>query len=99
MRKFLVGAAVGAALALSASVAVADDFREGIDDSPSAGAMAFDLLIVRPVGLVATVLGTGLFIVQLPLSLIQGEAPSAPAQKLVVEPAEFTFKRPLGVIE
>ena len=91
--------AAGAALALFSSLVTADDFREGIDDSPSAGAMAFDLVIVRPVGLVATVLGTGLFVLSLPLSLIQGEPPSDPAKKLVVEPAKFTFTRPLGVME
>lgn len=88
-----------AAIAVCSSVAYADEFREGIDGSPSAGAMAFDLVIVRPVGLVATVLGAGLFVLQLPLSLIQGEPPSEPAKKLVEEPAKFTFTRPLGVMD
>lgn len=99
MRKSILRAAAAAALVLSASVTRADDVPGMIDDSPSAGAMAFDLVVVRPVSLVATVLGTGLFVLQLPLSLIQGEPPSAPAQKLVVAPAEFTFSRPLGAME
>lgn len=99
MRKIISGAALGAALTLFSSLASADEFRENLDGKPSAGAMAFDLVVVRPVGLVATVLGAGLFVLQLPLSLIQGEAPSDPAQKLVVEPAKFTFDRPLGVLE
>lgn len=88
-----------AAIAVCSSVAYADEYRESIDGTPSAGAMAFDLVIVRPIGLVATVLGAGLFVLQLPLSLIQGEPPSEPAKKLVEEPAKFTFTRPLGVMD
>jgi hypothetical protein len=72
---------------------------EEVDTAPSGVAMAADLLIVRPLGLVATVLGTGLFVLQLPLSLIQGEPPNDAARKLVVEPAQFTFSRPLGDME
>lgn len=99
MRKSIFSAAAGAALVLCSSLAVADEYSDSLDGSPSAGAMAFDLLIVRPVGLVATILGTGLFVLQLPLSLIQGEPPSDPAKKLVVEPARYTFDRPLGEME
>lgn len=87
-----------AAFALTAMTAQADD-RDGIDDAPSATAMAADLLLVRPLGLAATVVGTGLFIVQLPLSIIMGVPPADPAKKLVVEPAQFTFRRPLGKMD
>lgn len=69
------------------------------DDAPSAGAMAFDLVVIRPLSLVATMLGSGLFLLQLPLDLVQGTPPIDPAQKLVVEPARYTFDRPLGVME
>ena len=72
---------------------------EDVDTAPSGIAMAADLLIVRPVSLVATVLGAGLFVLQLPLSVIQGEPPNDAARKLVVEPAQFTFSRPLGDME
>lgn len=99
MRKTMLNLTVAATLAVCSSLAHADEFRETIDGSPSAGAMAFDLVIVRPLGLVATVLGAGLFVLQLPLSIIQGEPPSDPAKKLVTEPAKFTFDRPLGVME
>lgn len=70
--------------------------NEAFDDSPSAAGMAIDLLVVRPVSLVATVLGAGLFVVQLPLSLIQFEAPKEPAKQLVVTPFRYTFSRRLG---
>ncbi|WP_028080905.1 hypothetical protein [Solimonas soli] len=87
-----------AVLALGVGAAQAQ-VTEDVDTAPSAVAMAADLLVVRPVSLVATVLGAGLFVLQLPLSLIQGEPPSEPARKLVVEPAKFTFSRPLGDME
>lgn len=84
---------------LSASALASDGGRGGIDDRPSAGAMAFDLLLVRPLGLVSTVLGTGLFILQLPFDIGQDDGVKAPFEKLVAEPARFTFTRPLGSSE
>lgn len=95
----LLNVTAAAVLALSATVAQADEYRESAGESPSAEAMAFDLLFVRPIGLVGTVLGVGLFVLSLPLSLIQGEPPAEPAQRLIVEPARFTFDRPLGQME
>lgn len=86
---------LAAALAVTSSFALAND-RSGIDDAPSATAIAADLLLVRPVSLVATVVGVGLFVLQLPLSVIQGEPPVEPAKQLVVQPAKFTFTRRLG---
>jgi hypothetical protein len=88
-----------AALTLTAATARADESRDGIDDSPSATAMAADLLLIRPLGLAATIIGTGLFILQLPLSIIIGEPPSEPAKKLVSEPARYTFRRRLGQMD
>lgn len=99
MRKSLRLTFAAAVLVTASGLASADEYRETAEDVPSAGAMGFDLLVVRPLGLVATVLGTGLFVLQLPLSLIQGEPPSDPAKKLVVEPAKFTFSRPLGQMD
>lgn len=99
MRKTIVSVALGATLALFANFASADEYGNDIDGKPSAGAMAFDLLVVRPVSLVATVLGTGLFFLSVPLSIIQGEPPGDPAKKLVVEPARYTFDRPLGEMQ
>jgi hypothetical protein len=57
--------------------------------------IAADILLARPAGLVATVVGTAIFIVGLPFTLINGDTELA-AQKLVVEPANYTFRRPLG---
>lgn len=88
-----------AALLCAAATAQAEEIRDGIDDAPSATAMAFDLLLIRPVSLAATVVGVGLFVAQLPLSIIIGEPPAEPAKKLVLEPASYTFRRPLGHME
>lgn len=87
-----------AAFALTAMTAQAQE-RDGIDNTPSAAAMAFDFVLVRPLGLVATILGTGLFIAQLPFDVVMKDGAAVPAQKLVVDPAAFTFRRPLGQMD
>lgn len=92
-------AAVAALLLASAAVCAQEPYIDERDGQPSAGAMAFDLIVIRPLSLVATILGSTLFVLQLPLAAIQGEPPLGPAEKLVVEPARYTFERPLGVME
>ena len=68
-------------------------------EKPGYGAekMMADAILVRPLGIVATVFGTAVFIVALPFSLLGGNT-EATYQSLVVEPAKFTFQRPLGDI-
>lgn len=66
-----------------------------IDETPSAAAMVFDGLIVRPITLVATVIGTAIWTVTLPFSLLGGNAGDA-AETLILEPAAATFVRCLG---
>jgi len=65
------------------------------DSSPSAGAMAFDFLLVRPGGAIAAAAGISCFIVTLPFSLLGWNVDTA-AEKLVVDPVKFTLFRPLG---
>lgn len=69
------------------------------NSAPSAGAMAFDLVLVRPLGIAATALGTALFVVNLPLTPFEKDAPAQPFQRLVVDPLKFTFTRPLGAVQ
>lgn len=64
-------------------------------EDPSAGAMTADLILGRPMGIVAVVLGSVVFVVSSPFSALGGNFSTA-AQRLVVEPVMFTFKRPLG---
>jgi hypothetical protein len=96
MHSFARSLAFALALSLStASFAEIPTATQEIEGAPSAGAMAFDLVLVRPVSLVATVLGTGLFVVSLPFTALAGDVKS-PAERLVMEPARYTFTRPLG---
>ncbi len=57
--------------------------------------MVADALIVRPLGIIATILGAGLFVISLPFSAL-GKNVKEAGEKLVVAPAKFTFTRPLG---
>ncbi len=62
---------------------------------PSADAMIFDGLVLRPLSFVRTLVGTGVFIVTLPFS---GENQEQAKQRLIDEPAAETFKRCLGCL-
>lgn len=66
-----------------------------MDNNVSGEAMTADLLVIRPLGIVASVVGSAIFIVSLPFSALGGNTKIA-YQKLVKDPAKFTFKRPLG---
>lgn len=57
--------------------------------------MVVDVVVMRPLGLAATVIGTVLTVVALPFTIPSGSV-EASAQELIVKPAEYTFKRPLG---
>ena len=65
------------------------------EDEPSAEAMVADVLIARPLGIVATTLGAAAFVVSLPFSAAGGNVAQA-ADTLVVGPARETFVRCLG---
>lgn len=68
---------------------------ERVADEPTAGTMLADTFMVRPFMLVGTILGTATFIVTLPFSLLGGNVGEA-GKTLVVDPAAYTFVRPLG---
>jgi hypothetical protein len=57
--------------------------------------MVLDLLVLRPLGLVATGLGSVAFVVSLPFTLPSGSVGST-ACELVKSPLSYTFTRPLG---
>ncbi len=78
---------------LSGARALADDQYQ--DNSVSAEKMILDLVVVRPLGIAATTVGTAFFIVSLPFTAIGGNTKEA-GRKMVTEPSYFTFKRPLG---
>ena len=79
----------------AASPALAKEKQSITGEDRNAVSMMFDLVILRPLGLAATVIGTAFFVVSLPFSILGGNTGEA-AKKLMVEPAKYTFTRPLG---
>ena len=57
--------------------------------------VAADAVVVRPACLVATVLGSAIFVVVLPVSAISKSVKTT-AHALVARPAKATFTRPMG---
>jgi len=71
----------------TASAASGDDLK-----------VAADVLVVRPICLTATVVGSGLFVLALPIAAISRSVKKT-AHVLVVVPARATFTRHLGDME
>ena len=67
------------------------------DDSGSLE-LAADVVVVRPACFLATVIGSALFVVSLPVAATSRSVKKA-ARTLVVRPAKATFTRPLGDME
>lgn len=65
------------------------------DTEPSAAAMIIDVVPVRVLSFCGLVIGTVSYVVTLPLSYATHSHQMA-AKKMVVEPARYTFTRPLG---
>jgi len=98
-RSWQVGSLVAAAVvAVAASFPVrADQYSDQIfgEDHVSGGAILMDALIARPILLVGTTVGAGLFVVSAPFSLAGGNVATA-WETLVKVPAGHTFSRCLG---
>ena len=60
--------------------------------------VVFDALVLRPVGLVATIVGTVLFVVPVApvVALTRPTDLSKPFDALVMRPLRYTFADPLG---
>ncbi len=87
MKKTLIGLLMVLALFVSAVPATAFEPKEQ-DIAP-------DVLLVRPIGMAAVAVGSAIFVVSLPFSLPTGTAHKV-AQRLILDPVEFTFVRPVG---
>jgi hypothetical protein len=53
----------------------------------------WDVLVARPIGVAAGIIGTGVFIVSLPFTVPTKSVDTA-AQMFIVEPFKFSFVRP-----
>ncbi|MBW1742122.1 MAG: hypothetical protein JRJ47_01665 [Deltaproteobacteria bacterium] len=74
--------------------------QEGLEleSEAPAEAMVMDLCLMRPLGIGATVVGTAFFIVSLPFSAL-GRNTETAWDKMVADPFNFTFARPLGEVD
>jgi hypothetical protein len=101
MKKLIKAAAMASTMALSLSLSqlslAAEQPGVVVEEDPTMLAMTSDLLFVRPVMLVGTVLGSAVWLVSSPFSLAGGNAMQA-ADTLVVGPAKTTFVRCLGCV-
>ena len=78
------------ALFLAASAPSTSAFDDG-----SFEAVAADVVVVRPFSFVATLIGSALFVVSLPVAAVS-DSVSDTAEALVLNPGRMTFTRPLG---
>ena len=80
--------------------AIGSEYRRGSMEKagPDPGVMVADTLAARPVGFAALLTGTVIFTVSLPFSILGGNTGEA-FEKLVKDPARYTFVRPLGNFE
>ena len=76
---------------------IIDNSYTGEQYEPTAEDMILDGLIYRPLAIAGTVIGTGIFIVTLPFSILGGNVDEA-GNRLVIEPAKVTFGSCLGCI-
>ncbi len=70
-------------------------FAQNVTQRPTGLEMTADVVLVRPLTFVGTVLGAGVFVVSLPFSALGGNVGEA-ADTLVVTPFKATFVRCLG---
>ena len=78
------------ALFLAASALSTSAFDDG-----SFEAVAADVIVVRPLSFVATLLGSALFVVSLPVAAISDSVADT-SEALVFTPGRMTFTRPMG---
>ncbi len=96
VRRKIVSYALVALLSVSSlGLPMTAGAQEEHDPDDKGMRMMADAFFVRPVMLVGTVLGTATFLVSLPFSALGGNTGEA-WEHLVVEPAAYTFARPLG---
>jgi hypothetical protein len=67
-----------------------DKFRK--DDPVAHGWSAIDLLLARPLGVAAGILGTAIFVIALPFTIPSGGVDDA-ANMFIVQPFQFSFVR------
>jgi hypothetical protein len=98
IRRFSTALATASLVFALAHPALAMERSYDIGDEPSSVPMIFDVLVMRPIGLLMTGLGCVVYVVPVaPIMAITRPADIAkPLGPLVGAPARFTFKDPIG---
>jgi hypothetical protein len=65
----------------------------------SAEGMALDFVLLRPMGLAVTAIGCVFYVATFPLTVWNEKSRKQAGQNFVVDPAVYTFVRPLGELE
>ena len=86
---------VSMAISLNSVAFAYDQETKPTSLKPSPGAVVLDLIALRPLGFAATIVGSILFAVSMPVTLPAGRV-ELMQEKLAIRPAYFTFVRPLG---
>jgi hypothetical protein len=81
--------------AFIASTPVAGEGRDEPVTGDKGSDMLIDLVVLRPIGAVVTVIGAAAFVISLPFTVPTGTVGEA-GREMVGKPAEYTFNRPLG---
>jgi hypothetical protein len=77
------------------SMVLANEQEAKSSSGPSPAAIVADVLVLRPAGLIGTILGSVAFVISLPVTLPMKKTEEA-GKTLVMAPLLFTFDRPLG---
>jgi len=87
-----------AVLLLAGTRAGAYEVGSYVDEGePTAAEMAIDVALIRPLGVVALAVGSVFYIAAFPFAAMTGDV-ATPAERLIADPARYTFDRPLGRI-
>lgn len=84
------------AFLLTSTAAFSQDGYERAE--PSGAEIMLDIILIRPLGIVATAIGGVVFLVGLPFTLPTSSV-KVSAEKLVADPFYYTFSRPVGDID
>ena len=71
------------------------DYYSACEQEPTGGMMMWDALVMRPIGIVGTAVGSVVWLVSYPFAAWGGNSNES-TQRLVTDPFEWTFQRPLG---
>ena len=94
LKCFTIGLLAAALLTLPlGTTAWADEYYESRDID--GGSMIYDTVIIRPIAAIGTVGTIAAYVLSLPLAALGGNVDQT-TEKLVKEPVEWTFQRPLG---